>query len=214
MKIHFGKIKPKKSRSAMAAIGEGRFRTARILSDNTVEKAHKTEYVKDYGFFQIEFPVKPYIRVKYGVRDLNLLEAKNYNQFFANAPSALEQCFPKVLGIKGEGTKSTLRMELVIDFDGKKSMPLSAHTKIKDTVFWKKYDELITFLSTNKIPLMDLRAENIMVKRIGETESIPAMVDYKCVTGRMYPFQPSTWFLKGALGKMLRRAERIRKQYA
>lgn len=52
MKIGFGKIKPDKSRSAMASVGEGRFRVARMTPNNVVEKEHKKMYVKDYGFFQ------------------------------------------------------------------------------------------------------------------------------------------------------------------
>ena len=69
------------------------------------------------------------------------------------------------------------------------------------------------FLSANRIPLMDFRAENILVKITDEGTSIPVLVDYKCLTGRMYPFQPATWTKEGAMKKMLRRAERIRQEY-
>lgn len=212
MRIRFGRIKREKSRSSLASIGEGRFRIARVV-DGTVEKTHKQNYTRDYGFFQVEYPIKPYIRWKYGVRDLNELEARNYWRFFANAPESLRACFPKVFEVTGENTKSKLRMEVVRDFDGKKSNSLSDCKKIDDSHFWRKFDKIIRFLSAKNILLMDLRAENIMVKRTSEKTSVPAIVDYKCASGRMYPFQPATWFTKGAMKKMLRRAERIRKQY-
>jgi hypothetical protein len=212
LKIHFGKLKPGETRAALASNCEGWCRTIKI-SGNIVEKRQKPTLLKDYGPFQIPFPMKEYIQMKYGVQDLNRLEAKNYARFFANVPQSLRECFPRVLGVEG-GRTTVLKMEAVKDFDGKRSRPLSDFAGVSDLFFWKKFEEIVRYLKDNNITLLDLNAWNILVKRVSETESIPVIVDYKRMSGRMYPFQPDTWSSEGAMKKMLRKEERIRREYA
>ncbi len=119
-----------------------------------------------------------------------------------------------LLTLEGKGLDSVLRMERVKNYDGTPAMTLRRHEKIDNPYFWKKFDELVEFLKAKKIPLMDFSPDNIMVKKISDNQFIPVIVDYKRMSRRNYLFQPSIWLLKGAVNKMLRRAERIRRTFS
>lgn len=193
-------------------IGEGRFRIA-VVRGEGVEKTHKSHRVKNYGLFKVRFPLLAYIRTKYGVRDLNLLEQDSYRRHFADVPDELRPVFPRVLDVSGEPGRTVLRMEAVRNTDGEISKAISAYPVIGCRSFWVCFETVMEFLNQRSIPLMDLQPRNLLVRWLDPQHCLPAIVDYKCVSGRLYPFQPATWFHAGAMQKMNRRAQRIREQF-
>ncbi|MBU1197297.1 PhoP regulatory network YrbL family protein [Candidatus Micrarchaeota archaeon] len=212
MRFKIGGLPEQQSRRRLASIGEGRYRKVTFHED-IVEKRHKGFRTKNYGFFHVDYPLGWYIRWKYGSTDLNRMEKDNYNRCFSHSPRRLSDCFAKVLKLEGSGLNSVLHMERVRNADGTPATPLSMNQGKLNPHFWSKFDELINYFKSNKTPLMDLHPDNIMVKNIGEGKSIPVIIDYKLMDGRMFPFQPDTWFNRGAINKMLRKAEKIRREF-
>ena len=68
------------------------------------------------------------------------------------------------------------------------------------------------FLLTNDIPLLDIRAENIIAQKVGD-HYIPVFIDYKRLGAGTYPFQPWLIIENQRKKKMRRRFNRLRQQY-
>jgi hypothetical protein len=192
-------------------IGEGRFREAYRVGD-TVVKIMKPYVCKNYGLFTIRYPARLYIRCKFGINDFNAFEYEQYKRLQSQFPKDLQGTFAKLYGTVGPFGNSISIAELVKSANGEPSKTLACHGKVKDSRFWEQLGALEQFLLDESIPLMDIRAENILVKELPDEKIIPVLIDYKCGR-RMYPFQPDLWFPSRIRAKIERRFVRIRENY-
>jgi len=107
---------------------------------------------------------------------------------------------------------SVLLAELVADADGERSKNLTEYGSVEDKGFWENLDLSEKLFLDEEIYIMDVRAEDILVKRLKNGELIPAFADYKKFGRRAYPFQP--FLAKSRLSiKIKRMFKRIRERY-
>lgn len=120
--------------------------------------------------------------LRYGVRDINRAEQKNYFRYFEKAPENLLPSFPRVRKITRVKGKSILVMDAVRDFDGAASKTLAECGVVSDPRFWKQFDSIVKWMVRENVPFMDWNPWNFMVKRVDERHSIPVLIDYKSAT--------------------------------
>lgn len=120
--------------------------------------------------------------LRYGVRDINRAEQKNYLRYFENAPENLRESFPRVRKITRLKGKSVLVMDAVRDFDGAASKTLAECDSVTDPRFWKQFDSIVKWMVHENVPFLDWNPWNFVVKRVDERHSIPVLIDYKSAT--------------------------------
>lgn len=157
--------------------------------------------------------MKLYSLYKYGTTDPNKIDYTNYNRFISSLPKEMEPSFAKILGIEGTPGHTILRQELITDFDDAPSKTLADTGRISDKNFWKTFEGIVEKFVENDIPMTDLDAGGILVRRISPNQCIPVLYDYKKMTPRTRPFQPFLWIKMGRKANLLRHAERIRKAH-
>jgi hypothetical protein len=189
-------------------IGEGRYREAYRLG-NRVYKVLKPTLTKHYGPFSKKFDIENYTRNKFGIDDFNQYEFDSYRSIIGRIPNAYHDMFAHVRAVYYVGDRSVSISDLVINSDGQVSKTLAQGLPQNKSGFLHRLDDLELLLYANSIPLLDIRAENIVVReQLGE--STPVIVDFKKYGSRVFPFQP--WLKLEVLlrHKMMRRFNRLK----
>ena len=194
-------------------IGTGKYRRVSTLGPNKVVKQMRSRRVKHYGPVTIKYPMRLYHLLKFGTKDMNRLEQKNYQKVIKNASRQLRTSFAGIIGIRTHKGRSILIMEKIKDYNRETSKSMNKTGKIKSKAFWKRMESIENYLLQNNIPLFDITAANIMVKKISEKNSIPVLIDFKRLGTRTYPFQPQYALKPFARGKVRRQFTRLREQY-
>lgn len=206
--------KTTESPATWTKIGEGRYREIYRISDDIVIKVLKAKRTKSYGLFTVSYPTEVYTRRKFGVSDFNDEEYRNYCRLAGKIPISLRSSFSAVFGVVEtcSGIRGSLA-ELVRDYDGGVSLPLNQGASACEGTFWERLQELEEFLVNERIWLMDIRGENLVVKRNYDGTSMPVFIDYKRIGSKTYPFQFLMRFESQIRRRMRRRFERLRRDY-
>ncbi len=197
---------------AATVVGSGAYRKAKIVGNN-VKKTALHARKKNYFGFRVSYPMRPYVLLKFGIRDFNVVDFQNFKRFFGNPPADLKESFAKVLGIERRHGVVVLKQELIRDFDGNPSKNLEQAGKISDPKFWKRFREIVNFLAEKNIPFLDLAKKNILVKRKSQNTAVPVLFDYKRMDAKYYPFQPWLLTKNGRKNRLLRRAKKLEKEF-
>lgn len=168
-------------------IGEGRFRRVYRFQDKAV-KILKRKVKKDYWLFSVSFPTGTYTYLKYGVRDFNEHEFKVYNLLERRLPDEFRDNFGKVLDLGYSIYGSLLVSELILDSKCQVSQDIKCRGKIKDESFWKRLDQIVEFLSDNRIYFLDINPGNILAREVNGV-LIPVFIDYKRIGPQTFPFK-------------------------
>jgi hypothetical protein len=194
-------------------IGEGKYRVVSAFGFDKVAKTLKPARTKRYGFLPVNYSMWLYTPLKFGIRDINAHEQKNYKMILAQDPKGLRSSFAEILAVRKQRGKSVLVMKKVKDFNGETSKSLKETGPVKSRVFWRRIDKIENFFLEKKIPFFNLNGENILVKKISGSEAIPVIVDYKRIGARTYPFQPHLLIKPIAMQRVKKRFRQIRENY-
>jgi hypothetical protein len=192
-------------------VGAGKYRVVTQCGGIAEKRLHPSRN-KSYLGVQISYPMRWYT-FKFLTRNMNLDDLRHYQRFFGSVPEHLAPCFARIVGVQKKGREWVLQQELVRDFDGTVSRSLEESGPVLSPFFWKRFDEIMDFLTRNRVPLLDLRSSNVLVKRLGGDKSIPVLFDFKRMSARYYPAQPWIWTKKGQQKRLLRRAAAIRRSF-
>jgi len=205
--------KKKKSAPARRVVGEGAYRTVFEIDSSHVGKELKSHRIKKYGAIKVRFPMKAYHKLKFGIRDINRHEFKNYQELIKKVPTKLRKNFGRIKGVETHGKKTVLVMKTVKNFDGTTSRSIADTGPLKSKVFWQKIDQIEKFLLEKKIPFFNHYGINVMVQWRPDGEAIPVLVDFKRIGVKTYPFKPHLLFTKMAMKRVQKLFNRIRKNY-
>jgi len=184
-------------------VGEGAYREVYRTGKKALKVLRKYR-TKSYLLFSYKYPMKLYLKLKFGFEDFNQYEYENYQTFKSLISNELHSNFAKIYTILKKDNIPTLSSELIQDFDGVVSKSLKAYGPVDDKGFWNKLNLLVEFLIENEIFLLDLRPENILVRKKIEGTLEPVFFDYKRLGAKTYPFQ----FFFGGKGRMIKKMRR------
>jgi len=190
-------------------IGEGRYREVYRVGKTAV-KLIKPFIRKNYGVFSVDLPTNAYTKIKFGVEDFNLVEYENYRNLIQSVPRELRRNFADIYWTGVLNGRSASVSDLVCDCDGNLSKNLGSFGRVEDDFFWERMEMLEKELLRNPVTLLDIRAENIMVKNDGRN-LVPVFVDYKRCGAQSYTFQPWLISKEQQKKKIARRFRRLRK---
>jgi len=188
-------------------IGEGNYREVYQVSPEVCVKRLKRSRRKNYYFFSIDYPMWLYL-LKFGIVDFNKHEFQQYQRLIGGIPCELSSSFARILGVRKVDSESLSFQELVTDYDGSLSQPLVQYEKVRALSFWERLAQLRAFFMTECLPFFNLRPDNVIVKRVSETEALPILYDYKRMGVRTWPFQPQLLFngpTRRKLGRLFQR---------
>ena len=187
-------------------IGEGRYRAVYRIGNRAV-KIIKPFIRKYYGLFSINYSISLYTQLKFGINDFNEYEFKKYLELNEKIPAEFRDNFLHIFGTEKNNGNSISLCELILDSDGKISMPLDRETINSD--FWNRLDRLEEFLLDSEIYFMDIRPENILARELNGS-FIPVIIDYKKIDRQTYPFQIWLKFRSQIENKFRRRFQRLK----
>lgn len=192
-------------------IGEGRYREIFRVGDEAL-KLMKPYVRKDYGLFHVNFPAELYTKHKFGISDFNRFEYESYMGFIERIPKEFRGMFSRVHSFGRHNNRSFSLSDLVVNSDNEISKPLSEYGQVDNLKFWEKITRLEEMLVSEKVPLLDIRGENIVVRE-EKGELTPVVIDFKRYGRRTYPMQ--IWLLseQKLIGKMRRRFQRLKEMY-
>ena len=194
-------------------IGAGKYRAVTGI-DGIAEKRLHHSRIKSYLGIKVAYPMRWYT-YKFLTRSVNQDDLRHFQRFFASVPEPIRSSFARVLSVKKEGKEWVLQQKLIQDFDGTVSRSLAEKAgRVSSPFFWKRFEEVLDFLVRNRIPLLDLQPQNVLVKRLSADKAIPVLFDYKRMSGRYYPAQPWLWFKRGQKSRVVRGAKAIRQKFA
>ncbi len=119
--------------------------------------------------------------LRYGRTDVNALEFETYLKHFSKVPSHLKDSFARVEKLEKEGGSDVLYMDFVRNADGTPATGLGQHVRVRDSFFWKRFDDVVAWMSQHRVPLIDLKLGDFMVKELSNGHCVPVLVDYKTV---------------------------------
>lgn len=191
-------------------IGEGRYRQV-LCQGDFVLKFLKPCVNKQYGPLQLHFPAGLYTACKFGIPDFNQHEYAQYQRIINALPQESHDNLAHIHYVTHHAGHSVSVSDLVRDSDNTPSHPLSDYPGIASGSFWEQLDGLENALREYRIPLMDIKGENILVQK-NHDGARPVLMDYKRHGSRTYPFQ--AWMSEEQqLERMSRRFQRVRDQY-
>lgn len=149
---------------------------------------------------------------RYGSRDLNEAEWRNYSTYFRDIPSPLRENFALIRTFRKRNGKSFIGMEAVRNKDGTIAQSLDAFGKVRDPLFWSDMHRMMEWMIERKIPFFDIRSPNFMVRDVGGRLS-PVLIDYK--TASMHYYGLRIWLYHPALRArfMRKRLEQLEKKF-
>ncbi|MDQ1343611.1 MAG: hypothetical protein QG650_330 [Patescibacteria group bacterium] len=111
--------------------------------------------------------------------------------------------------------KECLIMARAIDFDGTPSKTLFETGPIGDSGFWEAVDFITEVLDRERLYFFDIfyKGNNVLVKRLSETESVPLIVDFKRLGWQAYPLQPNLILESEKRRKFFRRLRRFEEAF-
>lgn len=199
------------------AVAQGGHRSVSWMRQDGMEWVEKREHAKRESTIMgvpIRVPMRVHMGLKHGRLTPNELEWKHFHTFFKRVPKSLRENFAQPYGLSRGKEGVILYMEAISDYTGQRSLSLNEFGVVQNPFFWKKFDSMLRWMIDSGAVHFALKPENIVVKRISETESIPVLIDYKNMDPRRYFLQP--WLRIPALAreKMLRRYARVRRKYS
>lgn len=147
------------------------------------------------------------------VWDINSYEFKYFNQFIEKIPYTIRNSFSTISGVKKIEGKTVSVSKLVKNSDGTAAVTLGKHGVVKQASFWNRLDKLEEALIQNKIYLLGLSEDNIVVQYLADGSVIPVCIDFKRYGGHTYPMQ--VWLMRNTecVKKMQRQFARLRQKY-
>jgi len=146
----------------------------------------------------------------FGIKDINRYELENYRRYFSKMSGGLDRCFARIFCV----VDNQSYMEAVKDFDGSISRNLAEHGRVNSPSFWNLLLQIRDFAIQNRILMFDPHANNVLVKRLDGTQSIPVYIDYKWMGPQAFPGQPWLWIPKLAEMKVRRKFNGLVRDYA
>lgn len=191
-------------------IGEGTYRNTYFLDQEYCIKLLKNTHHKDYGFFTINYNTKTYVRAKFGIHEFNIFEYDQYHKFIKIVPEELAPLFEPIHSIISYNNNPAIIQRIVKNYDGSTAQPLNVTGKLSSSMFYDRLNQLESFFITQKIKFFNIKPDNILVKKINETDSIPVIYDFKRIGIRTYPFQFQLILNSFAIKKLKRRFARLK----
>lgn len=185
-------------------LGEGAFRVCYATNDpNLCLKKMKPIIRKSYFGIDINFNMKRYLRIKFGISDLNRMEFVQISKL----PVKLKPFIPSIIELNGEG----LLMERPKDYDGEYSKSIIEAGEVKNKFFWTCVNEICDVFDENQLWFNDVfyKGNNVMVKKLSKDKYVPIMIDLKEVGKNLSPIQFNLIFKSEQKKKFYRRFKRF-----
>ena len=130
-----------------------------------------------------------YNLLTFGISDFNAHEMENYQKLMEIIHPQYTKNFAKVYEVGRYNGMSVSLCELVRDANGSPSNTLAGYISLESQEFWTTLEDIRGMLLEIRFYPMDLKPENIMVKKDDRGALIPVFIDLKRVGARTYPFQ-------------------------
>ena len=189
-------------------IGEGGYRKCYTTdSPDLCVKRMKSNIIKHYFGFNFNFNMKMYLRIKFGISDMNQLEFDQIKKL----PESLKAYIPSNIGLTREG----LMMGRPKDYNGEYSRNVIEIGKIRNEFFWNCVDEICEVFEQNNLWFHDVffKGNNLLVKKISEDKFIPIMIDLKEIGKTLSPIQFNLIFRSEQKRKFYRRLNQFKTKY-
>ncbi len=203
---HFANL-PVPRLQELEKIGEGRYREV-YKWEKYALKVLRSHITKQCGPITITIPTRMHLRFNCGIEDFNAHEFENYQTMMQKIPQEYRAAFNSIHTHGALEQQSASLSDIVYNADGSRAKSLFFTGTVEDPSFWKALRELHDMLFENKIFLMDVRAQNILVQ-----DNKPILFDYKRLGATTYPMQPWLQMTNQKIRRMQRRLERLETAY-
>lgn len=189
-------------------IGEGCYRYCYATqSPDLCVKRMKSNINKQYFGFNFNVSMQKYLKIKFGISDMNKLEFDQITQL----PEALKVYIPSNIKLTNEG----LLMGRSRDYTGKYSRNLIEFGKVRNKYFWNCVDEICNIFEENNLWYHDVffKGNNLLVKKISRHKFVPIMIDLKEIGKTLNPIQFNLMLRSERKKKFYRRLREFKNKY-
>jgi len=186
-------------------IGEGAYRNCYATQNPDIcIKRMKPIVNKRYFGFNFSIDMKRYLKIKFGISDLNKVEFSQITKL----PQSLKAYIPSEIHL----TETELIMGRPKDYNGEYSKSMIEFGKVKNEYFWKCVDEICTVFEEHSLWYQDVffKGNNILVKKVSRDRFVPIMIDLKELGNNLSPIQINLILKSEKKRKFYRRFDRFK----